>query len=138
MDYPIIADVSREIAISLGALDPELKERATGLPVTVRAVYIIGPDKKLKLELIYPPSCGRNFYEIVRVIDSLQLSAYQSCATPANWRVSAADEQRACAFPSLSDEAATAAFGSFEKAELPSGKGYLRFVVPKPTVVPGK
>ncbi|MEZ4932129.1 MAG: hypothetical protein R2788_08430 [Saprospiraceae bacterium] len=54
--------------------------------VTVRTVFIIGPDKKVKLTLTYPPSTGRNFLEILRVIDSLQLTAYQSVATPADWK----------------------------------------------------
>ena len=61
-------------------------EASTGLPLTVRAVLIIGPDKKLKLSLLYPATTGRNFDEILRVLDSVQLTANKSLATPADWK----------------------------------------------------
>merc|ERR1712233_134483 len=68
--YPIIADPKREVATLYGMMDPDEKD-AKGIPLTCRAVFIIGPDKRLKLSLLYPATTGRNFDEILRVIDSL-------------------------------------------------------------------
>ncbi len=73
---------------------------------TVRSVFIIGPDKKVKLTLTYPASTGRNFNEILRVIDSLQLTAYHSVATPANWE----DGQDCVILPAVKDEEIAAKF----------------------------
>lgn len=73
LPYPIISDKSRDLAVKLGMVDPAEKDNA-GLPLTCRAVFIIGPDKKLKLSMLYPATTGRNFAEILRVIDSLQLT----------------------------------------------------------------
>uniref|UniRef100_A0A7S2S2S4 Thioredoxin domain-containing protein n=1 Tax=Mucochytrium quahogii TaxID=96639 RepID=A0A7S2S2S4_9STRA len=84
LPYPIIADEKRELVTRLGMLDASEKN-AQGLPLAARAVFIIGPDKKLKLSLLYPATTGRDFDEIIRVIDSLQLTANQQVATPANW-----------------------------------------------------
>lgn len=81
VDFPIIADPKREIANLYDLIHPNASETAT-----VRSVFIIGPDKKIKLTLTYPASTGRNFDEIIRVIDSLQLTANYSVATPANWK----------------------------------------------------
>ena len=81
MNFPIIADESREVAQLYGMIHPNVTEKTT-----VRTVFVIGPDKKIKLTLTYPPSTGRNFQEILRVIDSLQLTAYHSVATPADWK----------------------------------------------------
>lgn len=81
MNFPIIADESREVAELYDMIHPNASEKTT-----VRTVFVIGPDKKVKLTLTYPPSTGRNFLEIIRVIDSLQLTAYQSVATPADWK----------------------------------------------------
>ena len=72
--YPIIADPNRDIATLYGMLDPDEKD-AAGIPLTARAVFIVGPDKRLKLSILYPATTGRNFDEILRVIDSLQLTA---------------------------------------------------------------
>ena len=72
--YPIIADPDRDIATLYGMLDPDEKD-AAGIPLTARAVFIVGPDKRLKLSILYPATTGRNFDEIIRVIDSLQLTA---------------------------------------------------------------
>jgi alkyl hydroperoxide reductase subunit AhpC len=80
IDYPIIADEDKKVAYLYDMMHPNATEKTT-----VRSVYIIGPDKKLKLMLTYPASTGRNFQEILRVIDSLQLTAYHSVATPADW-----------------------------------------------------
>ena len=74
--YPIIADPVREIAVLYGMLDPEEKT-AAGLPLTCRAVFIVGPDKKLKLSILYPATTGRNFDEVLRVVDSLQVCPTQ-------------------------------------------------------------
>ncbi len=81
MNFPIIADQSREVAQLYDMIHPNVTEKTT-----VRTVFVIGPDKKIKLTLTYPPSTGRNFQEILRVIDSLQLTAYHSVATPADWQ----------------------------------------------------
>jgi alkyl hydroperoxide reductase subunit AhpC len=81
IDYPIIADEDKRVALLYDMIHPNATEKTT-----VRSVYIIGPDKKLKLMLTYPASTGRNFQEILRVIDSLQLTAYHSVATPADWQ----------------------------------------------------
>ena len=79
--FPIIADENREIAESYDMIHPNASVNAT-----VRSLFIIGPDKKIKLIITYPASTGRNFQEILRVIDSLQLTAYHSVATPADWK----------------------------------------------------
>jgi len=79
--FPIIADENRAIAESYDMIHPNASVNAT-----VRSLFIIGPDKKIKLIITYPASTGRNFQEILRVIDSLQLTAYHSVATPADWK----------------------------------------------------
>ena len=85
--YPIIADDKRELAIKLGMLDPEEKD-SEGIALTARALFIISPDKKMKLSMLYPASTGRSMDEVIRVIDSLQLVAVRKVATPADWTVS--------------------------------------------------
>jgi alkyl hydroperoxide reductase subunit AhpC len=80
MNFPIIADPEKTVAILYDMIHPNASEKAT-----VRSVFIIGPDKKIKLTLTYPASTGRNFNEILRVIDSLQLTANYQVATPADW-----------------------------------------------------
>ncbi|XP_023234601.1 peroxiredoxin-6-like [Centruroides sculpturatus] len=84
--YPIISDEGRDLAVQLGMIDPKEKDEK-GLPLTCRAVFIIGPDKKLKLSILYPATTGRNFDEILRVVDSLQLTANKQVATPVDWKV---------------------------------------------------
>merc|ERR1712189_148602 len=79
-----IADPKREIAEKYGMLDPVAKDNS-GIPLTCRAVFVIGPDKRLKLSFLYPATTGRNFDEIIRVIDSLQLTQKYKVATPADW-----------------------------------------------------
>ena len=81
VDFPIIADESREVANLYDMIHPNASET-----FTVRSLFIIGPDKKVKLTITYPASTGRNFYEVLRVIDSLQLTAHYSVATPADWK----------------------------------------------------
>lgn len=82
MNFPIIADENKVVAELYDMIHPNASEKAT-----VRSVFIIGADKKIKLTLTYPASTGRNFIEILRVVDSLQLTAKHSVATPADWKV---------------------------------------------------
>lgn len=80
VNFPLIADHDKKVADLYDMIHPNASDTAT-----VRSVFVIGPDKKIKLSLTYPASTGRNFDEILRVIDSLQLTAKHSVATPANW-----------------------------------------------------
>uniref|UniRef100_A0AAY5EWZ3 Peroxiredoxin-6 n=1 Tax=Electrophorus electricus TaxID=8005 RepID=A0AAY5EWZ3_ELEEL len=125
--FPIIADDRRELAVELGMLDPEEKDQS-GMPLTARCVFVISPDKKLKLSLLYPATTGRNFDEILRVIDSLQLTAHKRVATPVNWKPGD------CVMvpPAIPEDEARSLFpaGVYTK-ELPSGKRYLRYT-PQP------
>ena len=97
LNFPLIADSNRQIADLYGMVHPKANDT-----LTVRSVFIVGPDKKLKLSITYPASTGRNFEEILRVIDSLQLTAKHSVATPANWRQC----EDVIIVPSLSDDEA--------------------------------
>lgn len=81
VDFPLIADENKEISNMYGMIHPNASDT-----MTVRSLFIIGPDKKIKLMITYPASTGRNFQEILRVIDSLQLTANYSVATPADWK----------------------------------------------------
>ena len=81
VDFPIIADENKEVAHAYDMIHPNASE-----VFTVRSLFVIGPDKKIKLIITYPASTGRNFDEMLRVIDSLQLTAYHSVATPADWK----------------------------------------------------
>lgn len=81
LNFPLIADADRSVSDTYGMIHPKADDT-----LTVRSVFIIGPDKKIKLTLTYPASTGRNFDEILRVIDSLQLTANHKLATPANWK----------------------------------------------------
>ena len=119
LNFPLIADPDREIASLYGMIHPNASDT-----LTVRSVYVIGPDKKLKLTLVYPASTGRNFDEILRVIDSLQLTANHSVATPADWQRG----EDVIIVPSLSDDQAREKFPNGWKTLKP----YLR-VVPEPT-----
>tara|TARA_Y100001978_G_scaffold189876_1_gene192521 strand:- start:3146 stop:3781 length:636 start_codon:yes stop_codon:yes gene_type:complete len=118
VDYPIIADPDRTVAKLYDMIHPNALDN-----MTVRSVFIIGPDKKIKLMLTYPASTGRNFAELLRVIDSLQLTANYSVATPANWQ----DGEDCIITPAVSNEQA--------KEKFPKGftevKPYLR-VTPQP------
>lgn len=101
MNFPIIADEGRKVAEAYDMIHPNATEK-----FTVRTVFVIGPDKKVKLTMTYPPSTGRNFHEILRVIDSLQLTAYHSVATPVDWELG----EDVVILPSVSDADATAKF----------------------------
>ncbi len=128
VNYPIIADPTRDIALMFGMLDEDLKA-ADGLPLTVRSVYVIGPDKKVKLVITYPPSVGRNFDEIIRAIDALQLGAVHPIATPVNWKKG----EEVVILPHITEAEATSRFpAGFRTVELPSGRAYLR-LTPDPS-----
>jgi alkyl hydroperoxide reductase subunit AhpC len=118
VNFPLIADENKEVASLYDMIHPNASDKAT-----VRSVFIIGPDKKIKLMLVYPASTGRNFNEILRVIDSLQLTAYHSVATPANWE----DGQDCVILPAVKDEDIPAKFPKGHKAIRP----YLR-MTPQP------
>lgn len=127
VSYPILCDPDRAIAVQMGMLDPDEKD-SCGVPLSARAVLIIGPDKKLKASILYPASTGRNFAEILRVVDSLQLTAHHSVATPVDWKPG----DPCMVLPALSDEEAREKLPKgFERIPVPSGKGYLR-LTPQP------
>lgn len=101
VNFPIIADEGRKVAQLYDMIHPNASEKAT-----VRSVFIIGPDKKVKLTITYPASTGRNFNEILRVVDSLQLTANYSVATPADWN----DGEDVIVVPAVSTEDAQKKF----------------------------
>jgi len=118
LNFPLIADPERKVATLYDMIHPNANDT-----LTVRSVFVIGPDKKVKLIITYPASTGRNIDEILRVIDSLQLTANYQVATPVNWT----DGDDVIIVPAVSDEDA--------KAKFPKGwntqKPYLR-VTPQP------
>ncbi len=116
--YPIIADQQRKVANLYGMMHPAHDE-----VYTVRTVFVIDPNKKIRLMITYPQTCGRNFDEILRVVDSLQLTDRFSVATPVNWKKG----QDVIIVPSLSDEDAKKKFPKGWKALKP----YLR-ITPNP------
>jgi len=116
--FPIIADESRKVADLYDMIHPNASETAT-----VRSLFVIGPDKKVKLTITYPASTGRNFNEVLRVIDSLQLTASHSVATPADWQ----DGQDVIVVNSISTEDAQKRFPKGVKVVKP----YLRYT-PQP------
>ena len=118
VNFPIIADPDRHVSDLYGMIHPNASDT-----MTVRSVFIIGPDKKVKLTLTYPASTGRNFQEILRVIDSLQLTAGYSVSTPADWK----DGEDVIIAPAISDEDAKTKFPKGFKALKP----YLR-LTPQP------
>lgn len=115
LNFPLIADPDRKISDLYGMIHPNANDT-----LTVRSVFIIGADKKVKLTITYPASTGRNFSEILRVIDSLQLTAKHSVATPVNWKFG----EDVIIVPSVSDEQAKEKFPGGWKAPKP----YLRIV----------
>lgn len=116
--FPIIADEDKSIAQTYGMIHPNASEN-----FTVRSLFIIGPDKKVKLTITYPASTGRNFVEVLRVLDSLQLTANYSVATPANWT----EGEDVIVVPAVSTEAAIEKFPKGVKIVKP----YLRYT-PQP------
>ena len=126
--YPILADPKRDIAELYGMLDPEEKDKA-GLALTCRAVFVIGPDKRLKLSILYPATTGRSTVELLRTIDSLQLTANCKCATPVNWK----QGEEVIVAPGIKNEDLPKLFPKGVKTvKVPSGKDYLR-VTSQPT-----
>ncbi|ATR20829.1 Peroxiredoxin [Roseomonas mucosa] len=115
VNFPMISDPDRTVANLYGMIHPEADPS-----VTVRTVFVIDPNRKIRLMLVYPPSAGRNFDEVLRVIDSLQTTDRHKVATPVNWQPG----DRAIVLASLSDEQA--------KQQFPQGftteKPYLRWV----------
>jgi len=120
VDFPIIADEDRKVAELYDMIHPN-----ASLTATVRSLFIIGPDKKLKLSITYPASTGRNFHEVLRVIDSLQLTANYSVATPADWK----EGEDVIVVPAVSTEDAIKKFPKGVKVVKP----YLRYT-PQPNV----
>ncbi len=120
VDFPIIADEDRTVANLYDMIHPNASET-----FTVRSLFIIGPDKKVKLFITYPASTGRNFHEVLRVIDSLQLTANYSVATPADWK----EGEDVIVVPAVTTEAAIAKFPKGVKIVKP----YLRYT-PQPNL----
>jgi len=117
LNFPLIADPDKKVANLYDMLHPNASDTAT-----VRSVFVIGPDNKVKLTLTYPASTGRNFQELLRVIDSLQLTSKHAVATPADWK----QGEDVIVVPAVSDEDAKKRFNGFV-----AKKPYLR-VVPQP------
>ncbi len=117
VNFPLIADPDKKVADLYDMIQPNASDTTT-----VRSVFVIGADNKVKLSLTYPASTGRNFDEILRVIDSLQLTANHKVATPADWK----QGEDVIIVPAVSDEEATEKYGSFTTI-----KPYLR-TVPQP------
>ncbi len=115
LNFPLIADPGRRVSALYSMIHPNADDT-----LTVRSVFVVGPDKKIKLTLTYPASTGRNFDEILRAIDSLQLTAQHQVATPVNWR----HGEDVIIVPSVTDDAARAKYPSGWRAETP----YLRYV----------
>ncbi|MBA3886480.1 MAG: peroxiredoxin [Acidobacteria bacterium] len=123
-NYPMIADSDLKVAKLYGMLPAEAGDSCDGRTAadnqTVRNVYVVGPDKKIKLVLSYPMTAGRNFDEVLRVIDSLQLTAAHKVATPANWKPG----EDVIIVPAVSDAEAKDKYPEGWRAEKP----YLRYV----------
>jgi len=120
VNFPLIADDDRHVATLYDMIHPNASET-----FTVRSLFVIGPDKKIKLMITYPASTGRNFYEVLRVIDSLQLTANYSVATPADWKAG----EDVIVVPAVSTEDAVKKFPKGVKVVKP----YLRYT-PQPNV----
>ncbi len=124
VNYPLIGDTDLSIAKLYDMLPADAGDTAKGRTAmdnaTARTLFVIGPDKKIKLTISYPMTTGREFNEVLRVIDSLQLTASQQLATPANWKPG----EDVVIVPAVSDEAARKRFPEGWKAPVP----YLRFV----------
>jgi alkyl hydroperoxide reductase subunit AhpC len=124
VNYPLIGDTDLKIAKQFDMIHPNASGNASGRTAvdnaTVRSVFVIGPDKKVKLILVYPMTTGRNFDEVLRVIDSLQLTAKHAVATPANWKPG----EQVIIAGSVSDEDAKKKYPQGWKAPKP----YLRYV----------
>ena len=121
VNYPLIADENLNIAKLYNMLPAEEepdKSRTAITNATVRSVFLIDPEKKIRMMLTYPMTTGRNFEEIIRVLDSVQLTSKHKVATPANWK----KNEKVIIVPAVSDDEAKDTFGEFEKI-----KPYLRY-----------
>jgi len=115
VDYPLIGDPQLKVAKLYDMLPADAGDTSEGRTAadnaTVRSVFVIGPDKKIKLSLTYPMTTGRNFDELLRAIDSIQLTARHQVATPAQWKKG----EDVIIAPSIPDDEATKRFGSFDR-----------------------
>ena len=137
--FPIIGDADRSISTAFGMIDPGTSDEQ-GLPLTIRAVFIINPENKLMLSLNYPACVGRNMDEIVRCMKALQLSYQKSIATPANWPnnhedIPMGDGSRSTDYkgsvfllPTVSQEEAEKRYPGYHTCDVPSKVPYLRLV----------
>ena len=127
-NYPMIGDADFKVSKAYGMLPADVSgdptERTPAMNQTVRNVFVIGPDKKVKLILVYPMTTGRNFDEVLRVIDSLQLTAEHKVSTPVNWQ----QGEDVIIAGSVSDEQAREIFGEWE-----APRPYIR-IVPQPNI----
>ncbi|XP_059059843.1 peroxiredoxin-6-like [Achroia grisella] len=120
--YPIIEDKDRTVATKLGMVDKDELD-ANGIPLTARAVFIVDSNKKFRLSFLYPATTGRNFDEILRVLDSLQLTDKAKVATPVDWKMG----DDCMVLPTVPEEQLPKVFPQGVKVvSLPSGKNYLR------------
>ncbi len=118
LNFPLVADDDRHVANAYDMIHPNANDT-----LTVRSIFVIGPDNKVKLTLTYPASTGRNWQEILRVIDSLQLTANHQVATPSDWK----QGEDVIVSPAVSDQDAKSKYGDFD-----AKKPYLR-TVPQPS-----
>ncbi len=118
LNFPLVADDDRQVANAYDMIHPNANDT-----LTVRSIFVIGPDNKVKLTLTYPASTGRNWQEILRVIDSLQLTANHQVATPSDWK----QGEDVIVSPAVSDQDAKSKYGDFD-----AKKPYLR-TVPQPS-----
>lgn len=119
-DFPILEGKDRKLGVVYGMLDPNDLDKE-GLPLTIRSVFVIDPKQKIRLKLTYPAATGRNFDELVRVLDSLQMTDNKKLATPANWN----NGDSAALLPSLKTEDAEKKYG---EVKVQKGLAYLRYV----------
>ncbi len=121
LPFPLIGDSDRKVAKALGMIDPD-ESASVGIPLTCRAVFIVGPDNLLKLFIYYPATTGRNFVEMLRVVDSLQMTAQKKVATPANWKKG----DKMMITPAATEDEAKKLDPNYEVIKVPSDKKYLK------------
>ncbi|CAG9854632.1 unnamed protein product [Phyllotreta striolata] len=126
LPYPIISDENRDLALMLGMIDNDEKD-SDGIPLTARAVFVVDPNMKLRLSILYPATTGRNFDEILRVLDSLQLCDKHKIATPADWK----QGDEVMVQPTVPEEEMKTLFPFVTVMAMPSGKNYMR-KIPQP------
>jgi len=125
--YPIIEDSDRKLCVQLGMLDEDELD-SIGIPLPARAVFIIDPTKKFRLSILYPATTGRNFTEILRTVDAMQMTDKNKVATPADWVVG----EECMVLPTIPDDQVKEIFpNGITTVQLPSGLNYLR-TTPQP------